>query len=139
MLKTFLTTFLKTLLATLLILPVLAFSASENDWPMMDFDPDLENLPSLQNGFRLYVNYCLGCHGLKYQRYERTADDLGIPHAIALENLIPSDQKIGDLITSSMRPEQAEKWFGAPPPDLTLIARARCQVGLQLSANVLRR
>jgi len=116
---------MKGLLTALLMLPVLAFSAEENDWPMAEFAPDVENLPSLQKGFRLYVNYCLGCHGLKYQRYERTADDLGIPHDIALESLVLSDQKIGELMTSSMPTEQAKKWFGADPPDLTLIARAR--------------
>ena len=48
---------------------------------MEEFEGDLQNLPSLQNGFKLYANYCIGCHGLQFQRYERTADDLGIPHA----------------------------------------------------------
>jgi ubiquinol-cytochrome c reductase cytochrome b subunit len=115
----------KALYTILLTLPVLAFSASESDWPMADFEPNLENLPSLQKGFTLYVNYCLGCHSLQYQRYERTADDLGIPHEIALENLVLSDQKIGELMTSAMTPEQAKKWFGAPPPDLTMVARVR--------------
>ena len=95
------------------------------DWDMQDFDPDLENKPSLQNGMRLYVNYCLGCHGLKFQRYERTVDDLGIPHEIALEKLVFSDQKIGELMTSAMDPERAKAWFGAAPPDLTLVTRAR--------------
>ncbi len=49
--------------------------AAESNWPMQAIDPDLENLPSLQNGLRLYTNYCLGCHSLAFQRYERTADD----------------------------------------------------------------
>jgi ubiquinol-cytochrome c reductase cytochrome b subunit len=88
-------------------------------------DPDLENLPSLQNGARLYVNYCIGCHSLQYQRYERTADDLQIPHDIALENLVFTGQKIGALMTNAMDMEQAKNWFGAPPPDITMVTRVR--------------
>ena len=70
------------------------------------------------------MNYCLGCHGLKYQRYERTADDLGIPHDLVKEHLIFGDQMIGQLITTSM-PEDSAAWFGVIPPDLTLVAKLR--------------
>jgi cytochrome c1 len=111
-------------LAVLLAMPGFALAA-ESGWPLQTMDPDLKNLPSLQNGFKLYTNYCIGCHSLKYQRYERTADDLGIPHDIALENLIFTGQKIGELMTTSMDPELAKNWFGAPPPDLTMVARLR--------------
>ena len=103
----------------------MAQAAGGTDWPMESFDADLENLPSLQNGFRLYVNYCMGCHSLKFQRYERTADDLQIPHELALENLVFTGQKIGELMTSAMDPDKAKAWFGAPPPDLTMVARVR--------------
>ena len=92
---------------------------------MEAFEPDLTNLPSLQNGFKLYANYCLGCHGLQYQRYGRTADDLGVPRELALESVVFTGQKIGELITTSMDPDQAKSWFGATPPDLTLEARLR--------------
>ena len=102
-----------------------SWSAAKNDWPMEDFEPDLTNLPSLQNGFKLYANYCLGCHGLQYQRYGRTADDLGVPRELALESVVFTGQKIGELITTSMDPDQAKSWFGATPPDLTLEARLR--------------
>ncbi len=100
-------------------------AATESNWPMQAFDPDLENLPSLQNGLRLYTNYCLGCHSLAFQRYERTADDLGIPHDVALDTVVFTGQKIGALMTSAMDPEQAKNWFGTPPPDLTMNARVR--------------
>ena len=93
-------------------------------WHDAPMKPDLSDLPSLQRGFRHYVNYCLGCHGLKYQRYERTADDLGIPHDLVQEHLIFGDQMIGDLITTSM-PEESATWFGVAPPDLTLVAKLR--------------
>lgn len=102
-----------------------AHAAGAVDWPMEPFDADLENMPSLQNGFRLYVNYCIGCHSLKFQRYERTADDLQIPHELVMENLVFTGQKIGELMTSAMDPDKAKSWFGAPPPDLTMVARVR--------------
>jgi ubiquinol-cytochrome c reductase cytochrome c1 subunit len=102
-----------------------SWSAAKSDWPMETFEPDLTNLPSLQNGFKLYANYCLGCHGLQYQRYGRTADDLGIPRELALQSVVFTGQKVGELITTSMDPEQAKGWFGAAPPDLTLEARLR--------------
>lgn len=102
-----------------------AVGASEINWDMQSFEPDLKNKPSLQNGFKLYVNYCLGCHSLQYQRYERTANDLWIPHDILETSLIFSDQKKGELITTAMDPEKAKAWFGVAPPDLTMVARAR--------------
>lgn len=115
---------LVTALFAALLVPVAA-AAMEAHLDMQPMDPDLQNVPSLQNGFRLYTNYCLGCHSLKFQRYERTADDLGIPHDIALENLVFTGQKIGEKMVSSMDPEAAKNWFGAPPPDLTMVARVR--------------
>jgi ubiquinol-cytochrome c reductase cytochrome c1 subunit len=102
-----------------------ALFAAESNWPMESFSPNLENMPSLQNGWRVYMNYCIGCHSLKHQRYERTADDLEIPHDIVLDELIFTGQKIGELMTIAMDPAQAKAWFGAPPPDLTMVTRVR--------------
>lgn len=99
--------------------------AQESDWHMEPFSPNLENLPSLQNGWRVYMNYCIGCHSLKHQRYERTADDLQIPHDIVLDELIFTGQKIGEQMTIAMDPTQAKSWFGAPPPDLTMVTKVR--------------
>ncbi len=107
------------------MLPGVALAASTSDWPMEPMEPNLQDLPSLQNGWRLYVNYCLGCHSLEYQRYERTADDLGVPHEVALEQLVFTGQKIGEHMTTAMQPDLAKQWFGAPPPDLTMVARTR--------------
>lgn len=88
--------------------------------------PDLRDRASLQRGLKTYINYCMGCHALGYQRYERTADDLEIPHEIALDKLIfDSEQRIGSLMTNNMRGELARNWFGAPPPDLTMINRVK--------------
>jgi len=81
---------------------------------------------SLQSGARTYMNYCMGCHSLQYSRYNRVAEDLGIPEDLFMANLMfdPS-VKIGSLMTNSMDERDAKVWFGAPPPDLTLISRAR--------------
>ena len=99
--------------------------AAATNWPMQEMRPDLHNLPSLQRGLRLYANYCLGCHSLRFQRYERTADDLGIPHDVALETLVFTGQKIGEPMVTAMDTEQARNWFGGPAPDLTMVTRAR--------------
>lgn len=84
-----------------------------------------DNLVSLQNGAKLYVNYCMGCHSLEFQRYERMARDLEIPNEIVIQNLMVTGDKIGEQMKIAMKREDAAQWFGAPPPDLTLVARVR--------------
>ena len=113
------------LLAVALLAPSLSWAASESDWPMDSFKADLHDQPSLQSGANTYLNYCVGCHSLKFQRYGRTAKDLGIPDEVASELLIFTGQKLGDHITSAMPPDKAKNWFGGPPPDLTMVARTR--------------
>lgn len=96
-------------------------------------DIDISNKASLQRGASLYMNYCMGCHGMKYARYERTANDLGIPVDLFEENLkfdgmsgkMEGGAKIGDLMKNAMTEDMGKKWFGAAPPDLTLVARSR--------------
>lgn len=80
---------------------------------------------SLQNGAKLYMSYCLGCHSLKYIRYERLGNDLGIDPALVQEYLNFTSDKIGDQITTRTAPKEQAQWFGAPPPDLTLETRLR--------------
>ncbi|MEA2118358.1 cytochrome c1 [Halovibrio sp. HP20-50] len=89
-------------------------------------DPDLHDQASLQNGMKLYVNYCMGCHSLEHQRFARAADDLDIPQDLIEENLIfSSDLAFNDQMHIAMDSGDAESWFGAAPPDLTLEARLR--------------
>lgn len=107
-----------------MLLPMVVH-ASEATWPMDPMEPNLDDKPSLQRGLRLYANYCLGCHSLKFQRYERTADDLEIPHDLMLENVVFSGRAIGSLMESAMPTESAKAWFGAAPPDLTMVAKVR--------------
>ena len=116
----------KQLLALLFaIVPVTAMAAGGASVPH-SMEPDLQDQASLQNGMKLYVNYCMGCHSLEHQRFARAADDLGIPQDLVEENLIfSSDLAFNDQMHIAMDRGDAESWFGAPPPDLTLEARLR--------------
>ena len=86
---------------------------------------DASDKASLQRGAQIYMNYCLGCHSLKYARYKKVSEDLEIPLDMFQENLIFGDQKMGDLIQVGMDPKEAKEWFGNTPPDLTLEAGLR--------------
>ena len=85
----------------------------------------INNKASLQRGAKYFVNYCSGCHSLKYMRMSTLAKDLDIEEKIFTKNLIFSSKKIGETMTIAMNQEDAEKWFGAAPPDLSLIARSK--------------
>ncbi len=107
------------------LLPSLALAAGGNVH-LDKANNDLTDKASLQNGAKLFMNYCFGCHSTQYQRYERVANDLDIPLELAKENLVfDPEAKIGDLMVNTMPQKQAGNWFGAPPPDLTLVARVR--------------
>jgi ubiquinol-cytochrome c reductase cytochrome c1 subunit len=86
---------------------------------------DLSDKAALQDGARTFVSYCMGCHSAQYQRYGRIARDLAIPKELLQRDLIVADAKPGDYMRSSMRSEDAVVWFGALPPDLTLVAKVR--------------
>lgn len=86
---------------------------------------NLKDKASLQNGAKIFQNYCLGCHEMQYQRYSRTFRDLDIPEDIGMEHLMFTGEKVGDFITNTMSADDAAKWFGAAPPDLTNVARVR--------------
>lgn len=111
------------LLAALVILPLKAVGAEANV-ELDHFEPTTDQA-SLQSGYKDYMNYCVSCHSLGYARYERTANDLGIPTDLILENIIFKDHQVGDLMSNAMSVDNAKNWFGAAPPDLTLIARVR--------------
>jgi ubiquinol-cytochrome c reductase cytochrome c1 subunit len=95
------------------------------DWSSWRADNDVRNSASLQRGARNFANYCRGCHSLKYMRYSRLAQDLHIPEAELQASLIPAGEKPADYIVSNMAAADGEAWFGKPPPDLSLLARAR--------------
>jgi ubiquinol-cytochrome c reductase cytochrome c1 subunit len=86
---------------------------------------DVTNVASLQRGARNVVNYCMGCHSARYVRYSRLARDLGLSEQQVIENLMFTGERVDDTMRNNMRPEDAQRWFGVAPPDLSLIARSR--------------
>jgi ubiquinol-cytochrome c reductase cytochrome c1 subunit len=86
---------------------------------------DLRDKASLQRGAKLFADYCMGCHGLKYARYERVGTDLGMSPEDVKRDLMVAGGKPGDLMKSAMTPADGEKYFGTVVPDLTLVARLR--------------
>jgi ubiquinol-cytochrome c reductase cytochrome c1 subunit len=117
------------LVATLVIpagfaIPAGPACAQEGEIPLLNSGTDINDIESLQRGARNFMNYCSGCHSLKYVRYNRLSADLKIPQA-DLANLMFTSTKGGDGIESAMPPDAAADWFGKTPPDLSLIARER--------------
>ncbi len=118
------------LMLGLAILPLKAVGAESaykcGAMPCDEFTADPSNKASLQNGARLYMNYCMGCHSMKYQRYNRVARDLDIPEDLMKANLMfDPNARIGNLMDNAMDDKLAKTWFGATPPDLTLVSRSR--------------
>ena len=85
---------------------------------------DLRDNASLQSGAKLFVNYCLSCHSAAYQRYNRMGQDIGLSEE-QLKAMMLAGEKTGETMTIAMPTGDAKKWFGNPPPDLSVIARAR--------------
>jgi ubiquinol-cytochrome c reductase cytochrome c1 subunit len=115
-------TLLKKLIASLVLLPGLVLAA-ESNFPL-DHAPDrTKDLASLQNGARLFVNYCLSCHAASSLRYNKL-QDLGLTEE-QINTLLFTSDKVGGMMTIAMAPKDAKNWFGAVPPDLSVIARAK--------------
>jgi ubiquinol-cytochrome c reductase cytochrome c1 subunit len=90
-----------------------------------DKAPDRVNdLPALQHGAKLFVNYCLNCHSAAFMRYNRL-QDIGLNEQQIKDNLLFTSERVGDNMVAAINPREAKEWFGANPPDLTLIARSR--------------
>lgn len=112
----------KTLLALFL---ASAGLASANTGPVLDKAPlDLRNVESLQRGAQTFTNYCLSCHSAISMRFNRLTD-IGLSEEQIKTHLLPAGKKVGDVMKSAMSAEDAKNFFGAAPPDLSVIARAR--------------
>jgi len=114
---------MKKFLTAILFAPVLAFAAG----PTLHLDsaPDRSSdMAALQNGAKVFVNYCLNCHSASYMRYNRLRD-IGLTDAQIKDNLLFTAEKVGEPMKIAMQRAEAKAWFGAAPPDLTIIARAR--------------
>ena len=115
--------FAKKLLAILAFMPALAL-ASEGGHPL-DKAPDRSNnMVALQNGAKLFVNHCLNCHAAASMRYNRLKD-LDLTEDQIKTNLLFTADKVGEMMTTSLGAKDAKAWFGAVPPDLSVISRAK--------------
>src|ERR1700753_1160553 len=107
-------------LIAIALLSASAFAEGEGGGiTLLKADTDIGEVASLQRGARNFMNYCSGCHSLKFVRFSRMAEDLHIPES-ELKNLMFNTDKVFDTINSSL-PKDAEGWFGKQPPDLSLI------------------
>jgi len=98
--------------------------AAEGGYPLDHAPNRINDMASLQNGAKLFVNYCLNCHSANSMRYNKLAD-LGLTDDEIKKNLLFTTDKIGDLMKIAMTPADGKKWFGTSPPDLSVIARAK--------------
>ena len=111
------------LILALTVLPFKVFAAG--DLHLDHANTDISDTASLQNGAKLFMNYCSGCHAISFMRYNRIAKDLSLSDSLVAEHLMFAGDKPGETITTAMPKEDAEKWFGGLPPDLSLVARAK--------------
>lgn len=119
------------LLAVMMLVPHL-LNAASMPVPLLSLNIDTQNKAALQRGARLYMNYCSGCHSLKYFRYNAMAKGLGlttftgeINKPLLVNHLIFTQSQPTDPIEISLSKEDARQWFGIVPPDLSLTARSR--------------
>lgn len=112
------------LLAVLALAAPAAAPAAGGGAPLDRAPVDLQNAVSLQRGAQVFVNYCLNCHGAQFMRYNRLTD-LGLTEEQIRDNLMFAADKVGETMKVAITRRDAAAWFGAPPPDLTVIARSR--------------
>lgn len=86
---------------------------------------NIENTASLQRGAKYFVNYCFGCHSAEYVRYNKLAEGLHLTNKQLQDNLMFTGSQPFDTMSNAMSAKSAQRWFGQPPPDLSLIARSR--------------
>src|SRR5690606_35969273 len=94
--------------------------AAESSHPIETAPNRINDMASLQNGAKLFVNYCLGCHSANSMRYNKLTE-IGLSDEEIKKNLLFTTDKIGDLMHIAMTPEDSKRWFGAAPPDLSVI------------------
>ncbi len=115
--------FAKGLLQALLLLPLTAFASGAT--VHLDRAPvNIQNKESLQRGAAVFVNYCLSCHSANAMRYSRMTD-IGLTEPQIKDNLLFAAEKPGETMKIAMRSKEAKAWFGATPPDLSVITRSR--------------
>jgi ubiquinol-cytochrome c reductase cytochrome c1 subunit len=114
---------MKNLLLLIALVPATLWGA-ETGYRLDRSPHEPADLVSLQAGARLYVNYCLGCHGLQYMRYGGLTK-LGLTEQQVRDNLMFTADKVGEPIKVHVDAKTAKQWFGVAPPDLSVVARSR--------------
>jgi ubiquinol-cytochrome c reductase cytochrome c1 subunit len=128
----------KLVLSLLLSLGVVAGAAANEGGYTWDKFPTekMSDMAALQNGAKLFVNYCLNCHSAAYMRYNRM-HDIGLTDDQIKKNLLFASDKVGETMKVALDPKQAAQWLGAAPPDLSVIARSRADIGKGSGADYL--
>ncbi|MCE4557167.1 cytochrome c1 [Roseateles cellulosilyticus] len=111
------------LLATLGFAGAVQANTGGIEWDKFPKDK-MSDMASLQHGAKIFVNYCLNCHSAAYMRYNRMRD-IGLTEVDIKNNLLFAAEKVGETMKVSLDPKEAKAWFGANPPDLSVIARSR--------------
>ena len=114
---------LKIIVIVTAVVSINSFAASKA--PLDHADTDIFDEASLQNGAKLFMNYCSGCHSISFMRYNRIAKDLNLSEEQVAKNLMFAGKKTGEAITTAMPNDGASNWFGGVPPDLSLVARSK--------------
>ena len=131
---------IKQLLRTLLLSLLLSAGAAQASEGALAWDrfpvEKLTDDAALQHGAKLFVNYCLNCHSAAYVRYNRLGD-IGLTEVQIKSNLVFGGGKVGDTMKVALDAKQAKEWFGATPPDLSVIARSRSAAGQGSGADYL--
>jgi len=118
------------LLVSLMVVFTAVQAFGETEGVAWDKAPNKTNdQVALQNGAKLFVNYCLNCHSAAFMRYNRMTD-IGLTEKQIKENLLFGANKVGDTMKSAIDPQQAKEWFGVNPPDLSVIVRAKSEGGM---------
>jgi ubiquinol-cytochrome c reductase cytochrome c1 subunit len=127
----------KFFVSLLLSLGFVAGAAAQEGYAWDKFPTDkMSDMAALQNGAKLFVNYCLNCHSANYMRYNRM-HDIGLTDDQIKSNLLFATEKVGDTMRVSLDPKQAKEWLAAAPPDLSVIARSRTELGEGSGADYL--
>ena len=120
-------TLMKRFIASVLVaLSFCGAASAQEGGPAWDKFPTerLTDQAALQHGAKLFTNYCLNCHQAAYMRYNRM-QDIGLTDDQIKSNLLFAGEKVGDLMKTSLAPQDAKAFFGTVPPDLSVIARSR--------------
>ncbi len=133
MMKNLIQTLLRALTAALVLAGSAQAAGGGIEWDKFP-SKRVNDMAALQNGAKLFSNYCLNCHAAGFMRYNRLRD-IGLTEEQIKDNLIFTGAKVGDVMHVALQPKDAKEWFGGVPPDLTLIARSRSAAGKGTGAD----